>query len=228
MNPVDDIIKELKRLSVPERKADFQRFGINIDNALFIQMPVLRDIAKSIGKNHKLAGDLWNTGLHEARIIACLIDDPDKVTEKQMEKWVKDFNSWDLCDQCCNNLFRKTRFAHQKAVEWSSREEEFVKRAGFVMIAVLAVHDKKSEDNVFLKFLEIAKKQSTDERNFVKKAINWAIRQIGKRNECLNQKAIAICHQIEKKDSKSSRWVAKDAFRELNSEGIKKRLHINR
>ena len=186
------------------------------------------DIAKSIGKNHKLAGDLWNTGLHEARIIACLIDDPDKVTEKQMEKWVKDFNSWDLCDQCCNNLFRKTRFAHQKAVEWSSREEEFVKRAGFVMIAVLAVHDKKSEDNVFLKFLEIAKKQSTDERNFVKKAINWAIRQIGKRNECLNQKAIAICHQIEKKDSKSSRWVAKDAFRELNSEGIKKRLHINR
>lgn len=226
MNPIDDIIKELKKLSVPNRKADFLRFGINIDNALFIQMPVLRDIAKSVGKNHKLAEDLWNTGIHEARIIACLIDEPDKVTEKQMEKWVKDFNSWDICDQCCNNLFRKTRFAHQKAVEWSSREEEFVKRAGFVMMAVLAVHDKKSEDNVFLKFLEIAKKESTDERNFVKKAVNWAIRQIGKRNELLNQKATAICHQIEKKDSKSSKWIAKDALRELNSEEVKKRLHI--
>ncbi|MCK5026085.1 MAG: DNA alkylation repair protein [Nanoarchaeota archaeon] len=226
MNPIDDIIKELKKLSVPNRKADFLRFGINIDNALFIQMPVLRDIAKSVGKNHKLVEDLWNTGIHEARIIACLIDEPDKVTEKQMEKWVKDFNSWDICDQCCNNLFRKTRFAHQKAVEWSSREEEFVKRAGFVMMAVLAVHDKKSEDNVFLKFLEIAKKESTDERNFVKKAVNWAIRQIGKRNELLNQKATAICHQIEKKDSKSSKWIAKDALRELNSEEVKKRLHI--
>lgn len=226
MNSLDDIIKELKKLSVPNRKADFLRFGINIDNALFIQMPVLRDIAKSVGKNHKLAEDLWNTGIHEARIIACLIDEPDKVTEKQMEKWVKDFNSWDICDQCCNNLFRKTRFAHQKAVEWSSREEEFVKRAGFVMMAVLAVHDKKSEDNVFLKFLEIAKKESTDERNFVKKAVNWAIRQIGKRNELLNQKATAICHQIEKKDSKSSKWIAKDALRELNSEEVKKRLHI--
>lgn len=226
MNSIDDIIKELKKLSVPNRKADFLRFGINIDNALFIQMPVLRDIAKSVGKNHKLAEDLWNTGIHEARIIACLIDEPDKVTEKQMEKWVKDFNSWDICDQCCNNLFRKTRFAHQKAVEWSSREEEFVKRAGFVMMAVLAVHDKKSEDNVFLKFLEIAKKESTDERNFVKKAVNWAIRQIGKRNELLNQKATAICHQIEKKDSKSSKWIAKDALRELNSEEVKKRLHI--
>ena len=226
MNSIDDIIKELKKLSVPNRKADFLRFGINIDNALFIQMPVLRDIAKSVGKNHKLVEDLWNTGIHEARIIACLIDEPDKVTEKQMEKWVKDFNSWDICDQCCNNLFRKTRFAHQKAVEWSSREEEFVKRAGFVMMAVLAVHDKKSEDNVFLKFLEIAKKESTDERNFVKKAVNWAIRQIGKRNELLNQKATAICHQIEKKDSKSSKWIAKDALRELNSEEVKKRLHI--
>ncbi|MCK5629900.1 MAG: DNA alkylation repair protein [Nanoarchaeota archaeon] len=226
MNPIDDIIKELKKLSVPNRKADFLRFGINIDNALFIQMPVLRDIAKSVGKNHKLVEDLWNTGIHEARIIACLIDEPDKVTEKQMEKWVKDFNSWDICDQCCNNLFRKTRFAHQKAVEWSSREEEFVKRAGFVMMAVLAVHDKKSEDNVFLKFLEIAKKESTDERNFVKKAVNWAIRQIGKRNELLNQKATAICHQIEKKDSKPSKWIAKDALRELNSEEVKKRLHI--
>lgn len=226
MNSIDDIIKELKKLSVPNRKADFLRFGINIDNALFIQMPVLRDIAKSVGKNHKLAEDLWNTGIHEARIIACLIDEPDKVTEKQMEKWVKDFNSWDICDQCCNNLFRKTRFAHQKAVEWSSREEEFVKRAGFVMMAVLAVHDKKSKDNVFLKFLKIAKKESTDERNFVKKAVNWAIRQIGKRNELLNQKATAICHQIEKKDSKSSKWIAKDALRELNSEEVKKRLHI--
>lgn len=226
MNSVDDIIKELKNLSVPERKADFLRFGINIDNALFIQMPVLRDIAKSLGKNHKLAEDLWDTGVHEARIIACLIDEPDNVTEKQMEKWVKDFNSWDVCDQCCNNLFRKTRFAHQKAIEWSSREEEFVKRAGFVMMAVLAVHDKRSGENVFLKFLKIAKKESTDERNFVKKAVNWAIRQIGKRDKCLNQKATTICHQIEKKDSKSSRWIAKDALRELNSEEVKKRLHI--
>lgn len=226
MNSVDDIIKQLKKHSVPERKADFLRFGINIDNTLFIKMPILRDIAKSIGKNHKLADDLWKTGVHEARIVACLIDNPDKVTEKQMEKWVKDFNSWDICDQCCNNLFRKTIFAHQKAVEWSSRKEEYVKRAGFVMMAVLAVHDKKAKDNVFLKFLKIAEKKSTDERNFVKKAVNWAIRQIGKRNPVLNEKAIEISSKIEQKPFKSARWVAKDALRELNSKEVRKRLHI--
>ena len=228
MNSVDEIIANLKKHSVPERKADFLRFGINIDNALFIQMPILRDMAKSIGQNHKLAEDLWETGVHEARILACLIDEPDKVTEKQMEKWARDFNLWDICDQCCNNFFRKTRFAHQKAVEWSSREEEFVKRAGFVMMAVLAVHDKKAKDNVFLKFLKIAEKKATDKRNFVKKAINWAIRQIGKRNPALNKKAITICCQIVKKDSKSSQWIAKDALRELNSEAIIKRLRLNR
>jgi 3-methyladenine DNA glycosylase AlkD len=151
-----------------------------------------------------------------------MIDDPREVTDDQMERWAKDFNSWDVCDQCCNNLFRKAAHAHEKALEWSSRQEEFVKRAGFVLMACLAVHDKKVGDEAFLKFLPIIKRESTDARNFVKKAVNWALRQIGKRNKRLNQAALATAGEISAMESGAAKWIASDAIRELAGEKVQK------
>jgi len=219
-----DIIKKLKSLYNPKNLEGMAKFGINPQNTLGISVYVVRDIAKEIGKNHKLAGQLWNSEIHEARILSGLIDEPDKVTEKQMESWVKDFDSWDVCDQVCSNLFDKTSFAYEKAFEWSKREEEFIKRAGFVLMASLSVHDKKAEDIEYEQFFPIIKKHSTDERNFVKKAVNWALRQIGKRNLSLNKKAIQTALEIQKIDSKNARWIANDALRELRSKKVQKRL----
>jgi 3-methyladenine DNA glycosylase AlkD len=153
-----------------------------------------------------------------------MIDAPEKVTEAQLERWVKDFDSWDVCDQDCSNLFDQTKFAHKKAVEWSKRREEFIKRAGFVLMAALAVHDKEADNEKFLRFLRVIKREATDERNFVKKAVNWALRQIGKRNLSLNKSAIMTGKEIQKIDSKSARWIASDAIRELTSRMVQKRL----
>ena len=218
------IIGKLESLSDPEAVKGMARFGINPENTYGVSIPNLRKIAREVGKDHALAQQLWTSGIHEARILASMIDDPKITTEEQMESWVKDFDSWDVCDQCCSNLFDKVKFAHQKADEWSRREEEFVKRAGFVMMAALAVHDKKATDEEFLKFLPIIKRESTDNRNFVKKAINWALRQIGKRNPNLNKIAIKTTEEIQQIDSKSARWIATDAIRELNSEAVQQKL----
>lgn len=200
------------------------RFGINPKNTYGVSIPVLRKMARQIGKNHILAQKFWDSGIHEARILAGMIDLPEMVTEKQMEYWVKDFDSWDVCDQVCSNLFDRTKFTYKKAIEWSKRKEEFVKRAGFVLMAALAVHDKEASDKEFLKFLPIIKKEATDERNFVKKAVNWALRQIGKRNSNLNRMAAQRAKEIQRLDSKAARWIASDALRELTSETVRKKL----
>ncbi len=219
-----DILRKLKSMSNPDAVAGMARFGISHRNALGVSIPVLRRMAKEIGENHKLAGQLWTSGIHEARILAGMIDDPEMVTEEQMENWAKDIDSWDLCDQCCSNLFDKIDFAYRKAIEWTSRDEKFVKRAGFVLMACLAVHDKKAADKRFERFFPLIKREAKDERNFVKKAVNWALRQIGKRNLNLNRMAVKIAKQIQKIDSKSARWIASDALRELTSEAVQKRL----
>jgi len=208
------IISELKKHSNPKDREGMARFGINPKYALGVHIPVLRNLAKKIGKNHKIAEDLWKTKIHEARILACMIDDPKIVAEKQLEEWVKEFNSWDLCDQCCMNLFDKLPIAWKKAVEWPKRKEEFVRRAGFSLMACLAWHDKKAKDKDFLKLFPVIKKYSTDDRNFVRKAVNWALRQIGKRNKNLNKKAIALAKEIQEIDSKTAKWIAGDAIRE--------------
>jgi len=220
----NDIIQKIKSLSNPEAVKGMARFGINPENTYGVSIPNLRDMAKETGKDHALAQQLWASGIHEARLLASFIDKAEMVTEAQMESWVKDFDSWDVCDQCCSNLFDKTKFAHQKAVEWSEREEEFVKRAGFVMMAALAVHDKKAADEDFAKFLPIIKREADDSRNFVKKAVNWALRQIGKRNHNLNQMAVKTAGEIQQTDAKSARWIAADAIRELTSEKVQNRL----
>jgi len=218
------IMTRLQAAADPQAVAGMARFGINSQNTLGVSIPVLRQIAKESGKNHSLAGELWSSGIHEARLLASMIDDPKQVTEAQMEAWVGDFNSWDVCDQVCSNLFDKTPYAWDKAVQWSSRPEEFVRRAGFVLMAALAVHDKRASNEQLAAFFPLIVAQSTDERNFVKKAVNWALRQIGKRNRSLNRLAIGAARQIQEIDSRTARWIAADALRELTSEKIQAKL----
>ena len=218
------ILKKLKTLGKKKNRDGMARFGINTQKAFGVSVPDMRAIAKEVGRDRSVARKLWDSGYHEARIVASMIDVPGEVTEEQMDEWVLEFNSWDLCDQVISNLFRKTVYADRKAREWCKREEEFVRRAGYVMIAMLAVSDKKADDEFFVKYFPLIKKGATDNRNFVKKGVNWAVRQIGKRNLGLNKKAIALCCEIEEIDSPSARWIAKDAIRELDSKEVKERL----
>lgn len=219
-----EVLKRLKSLSNPKAVPGMAKYGINTKNTLGISIPDLRSLAKEIGKNHSLALRLWASKIHEARMLASMIDSPKLVAEKQMEDWAKDFDSWDVCDQCCCNLFDKTDFAHPMAIEWSKRDEEFVKRAGFALMAALAVHDKKSNDRRFLKFFPIIKREAKDDRNYVKKAVNWALRGIGKRNLNLNKIAIQTAKEIKEMDSKIAKWIGSDALKELTSKKIQKRL----
>jgi len=219
------VLLQLKSLSNAENVAGMARFGINPKNTYGISIPNLRRIAKELGTDHVLALQLWKSKIHEARILASMIDSPDRVSSKQMDLWANDFDSWDVCDQCCSNLFDKTAHAYTKAVEWTSSGKEFVKRAGFSLMAALAAHDKTAADRQFIEFLKIIEERSDDERNFVKKSVNWALRGIGKRNVRLNAAAIASAHRIRQRDSSASRWIASDALRELTNSKVQKRLH---
>ncbi|MFQ5908747.1 MAG: DNA alkylation repair protein [Thermoplasmata archaeon] len=219
-----EVLQRLNDLADPEGRAGMARFGIATDRALGIRIPKLRRLAKEVGRDHDLALELWETRIHEARILASMVDDPAHVTEGQMEAWVGDFDSWDVCDQVCGNLFDKTPYAYRKAVSWSGRNKEFVKRAGFALMAWIAAHDKKAEDAAFLPFLPLIVRASVDDRNFVKKAVNWALRQIGKRNRNLNRRAIVAAERVRGLDARAARWIAGDALRELRSAAVQARL----
>ncbi|XUX00962.1 MAG: DNA alkylation repair protein [Dehalogenimonas sp.] len=225
MTTCDSIIAELKFLANPANVAGMARFGIKADNTLGVSMPVLRSMAKPCRKNHELAAELWQSGIHEARILASLIDDPRKVTPNQMEAWTADFDSWDVCDQVCSNLWEKTPYAYAKAIEWSRRSEEFVRRAGFVLMARSVVGGKKhlAPDQMAVIFAEI-ERAAADDRNYVKKAVGWALRQIGKSSLELNRQAIATAEKITLIDAPSARWIAADALRELKTDAVQKRL----
>jgi 3-methyladenine DNA glycosylase AlkD len=215
---LDQIVGNLRTLANPDNVAGMARYGISPKGCLGVPMPVLRKMAKEIGHRHGLAEELWQSEIHEARILAGLIDDPSLVTEEQMERWVVDIDSWDICDQLCGNLFCRTGLALEKASAWSGRPETFVKRAGFVLMAALAVHDKQADDAVFASFLPRIAREAGDDRNFVKKAVNWALRQIGKRNPALNLLAVETARKIREMDARSARWIAADALRELTDE----------
>ncbi len=219
-----EILSRLKAMRNPANVAGMARFGINSENTLGISVYDLRNMAKEIGVDHGLALRLWDSGIHEARLLAVFLDEPAKVNEAQMEKWAGDFNSWDVCDQASTSLFDQTGLAWKKAREWSSREEEFVKRAGFALMAGLAVHDKSAGNEAFIGLLPIIKREAKDGRNFVRKAVNWALRNIGKRNIILNREAVKTAKEIAKIDSKSAKWIAADALRELESAKVKTRL----
>ena len=222
---VNAALARLEAAGDPDVVAGLGRVGVSVDRIYGVKIPVLRALAKEIGQDHDLALALWETGVHEARILATMIDHPKWVTEEQMDRWVEDFNAWDVCDQCLCNLFDLMgRLAQQKALEWSYREEEYVKRAGFVLMARLAVGKKGMEDDDFEPFWPRLIEEATDERNFVKKAVNWALRQMGKRNAHLNRRAIAVAETMQHIDSPSARWIASDALRELTSEAVQERL----
>lgn len=212
-----EIVKFLKSRANPKNVAGMARFGINRKNTLGVNTPILRQLAKRIGKNHKLAGELWKTGIHEAKILAGMIAEPKLATEQLMNSWTAEFDSWDVCDQVCMNFFDKTPLAWARAKTWARDEREFVRRGGFALAAALAFHDKSAPDEKFLRFFPLIKKYSIDERNYVRKAVNWALRQIGKRNANLRAQAIKLAGQIKKIDSPAARWIAADALRELSA-----------
>ncbi|HOH83716.1 MAG TPA: DNA alkylation repair protein [Bacteroidales bacterium] len=224
MKETQDILHFLQEHSNPSNVKGMARFGIATGQAFGVPLPALRQKAKSYKKNRALALDLWQSGHHEARIMATMIDDCKQVTEAQMEQWAHDFDSWDVCDQCCSNLFDKTAFAINKSTEWTTRHEEFVKRAGFTMIACLAVHAKKMDDRQFIEFLPLIVRESTDDRNFVRKAVNWALRQIGKRNTALYPEALAVAQKLMLSENKTARWIGTDASKELQNEKIINRI----
>lgn len=224
METVEEVMGELQSKAKADNIEGMARFAIVGDQRMGVSVPDMRKIAKSVGKNHQLALDLWDTGVPEGMIVAGMIAEPDKLTEQQMEDWVVDINSWDICDQVCMNLFEKTPLAEKKIFEWSTREGEFVKRTSYALIACLAWHDKQAVDERFINYFPLIVAGSTDERNFVKKAVNWALRNIGKRNQNLNKQAIRVANQIHEIDSKSARWIASNALRELESEKIQLRL----
>lgn len=224
-----EIISDLKTYRNEKNIAGMARFGISGKNILGgPNTPTLRKMAKEIKKEvgesrHQIALELWDSGIHEAKILASMIDDPNKVTAKQMDDWIRDFDSWDVCDQVCMNLFDCTYIALEKASEWSKRKPEFEKRAGFALMAALANHDNKNNHDKELKeFFPIILRESCDERNYVRKAVNWALRQIGKRNSELKKEAMKTAEEILKVNNKTAQWIAKDALRELKGKDVKK------
>jgi len=201
-----------------------KRFGMPSENVLGVAAPKLRSLAKKIGKDQDLSLKLWSTGILEARGLAALTGDPAKVSKRQMEQWVKEFDSWGVCDACCACLFAHTPHALEAAFKWSKSEKEFIKRAGFVMMAEIAIHLKTLDDRQFLPMLKAIRREAYDERNFARKAVNWALRQIGKRNSFLNEQAIKTARSVHALNSPSARWVANDALRELQSSKVQLRL----
>ena len=220
----DRVLRRLRALENPTDREGMARFGINPDHALGIGVTMLRAIAKETGRNHDLALELWASGIHEARILATIVDDPKLVSKDQMQSWVEDLDSWDLCDQTCMNLFWQADGGVEMALEWAERDEEFVKRAAFALMARFATKSAKAPDEVLESFLPIIEQAADDDRNFVRKAVNWALRGIGKRNAHLNEQAIACAGRIRARDTKSARWIANDALRELTSDKVRARL----
>ncbi len=224
MSSVEEVLDLLKTKAKSDQLEGMAKFGIVTEQRMGVSVPDMRKIAKKVGKNHPLALALWETGILEARIVAGMIANPEELTEEQMEAWVGGINSWDVCDQVCMNLFEKSPLAQRKIFEWSQREEEFVKRAAFALIAYLAWHDKEAGDEAFTQYFPLIQREATDPRNFVKKAVNWALRNIGKRNLHLNKAAIEVAKEIREIDDKTARWVANNAIKELESEKVQEKL----
>ncbi len=221
---LESVLKALRERADPSRVEGMARYGIDTSRALGVSLPEIRAVARSVGRRHALAQQLWATEIHEARILASMVDEPERVTPSQMDRWARDFASWDVCDQVCSNLFVRTPHAYEKAARWSSCRAEFVKRAAFSLMASLAVHDKDAGEDAFVAFLPLIVAGSSDERNFVKKSVSWALRQIGKRDRRLNASAIATAEEIRAIDSRAAWWIAADSLRELRSEAVQARL----
>jgi 3-methyladenine DNA glycosylase AlkD len=226
--PVDETVRavlaSLKRSGNKKTRDGLSRYGIPADKAVGVSVGKLRQLAKRFGRNHELALALWETDCYEARMLASFVDEPGRVTPHQMDRWSRDFDNWAICDTICFHLFDRTPHAWRKIPQWARRRDEFVKRGAFALLASLTVHDKQAEDERFLRGLVLVERAADDERNFVKKAVNWALRSIGKRNAALHAAAVAVAHRLADKDSPAARWVGKDALRELISPAVTRRL----
>jgi 3-methyladenine DNA glycosylase AlkD len=224
MSSPEEILMKLKAKARPDQLAGMARYGLRIENRLGVQIPELRKLAKETGKNHQLAMELWQSGIAEARILAAMVAEPEKLTEQQMDSMVNDIDSWDIGDQTCMNLFEKTPLAWRKITEWSQRNEEFVKRTAYGLIACIAWHDKKAEDQKLVALFPVIAHGAQDQRKSIQKAVSWALRNIGKRNPNLNQQAITLAQKIRETNTKPAKWVSSDVIRELTSEPVQKRL----
>lgn len=221
---IGSIVGELRRLGTKRNVEGLAHYGIRAEKVFGVSKPKLDALARKIGKNHALGLELWSTGIQDAKILAGLISEPGKVTASQMELWVRDFDNWDSCDGTCCHLFVLARPAWPKAFAWTKRKEEFQKRGGFALAAYLAYRDKSANDGKYLSFLKVIEREADDDRNFVRKAVNWALRNIGKRNRRLNRAAIATARRLRKRESRAARWIAADALRELEGEAVQARL----
>lgn len=228
----DEIINELRQLTDPTKAFDFERYAIKTPKWFGIRAPELkafaREVKKVVADRHAAALELWTSGIYDARAVAFLIDDPKQVTPAQMDEWCSDFDNWATVDGACGYLFCRTPYAYEKAFEWAKREPEFEKRAGFSMMAYLAVHDKKAPNEKLAAFFPVIEEHAFDGRNFVKKAINWALRQIGKRDLALNKLAVECSLRIKQQGTAPARWIAADALRELQSDAVLERLRSKR
>jgi 3-methyladenine DNA glycosylase AlkD len=215
MTRTDDILKRLQRAGSAANVAGMARYGIRPAKAYGVATPAIRSIAKELGSNTGLASVLWSTNVLEARILASMIADPQQMPEEEVERWVREFDCWSVCDSACIGMLWKTPYAWRKVREWSRREPEYERRAAFALLAGLAVHDKTATDKQFISALRLVSKAARDDRNFVKKAVNWALRQIGKRNPVLREAAIETAESLIATDSRAARWIGHDALREL-------------
>jgi 3-methyladenine DNA glycosylase AlkD len=222
--PLGQVLSKLREKADSANLEGMGRYGMAVDHRLGVSVADMRQIVKRLKKNHALASNLWGTGLAEGKIVASMIDEPEKLTEAQMDSWVMGFDSWDVCDQVCMNLFENSPLAWKKIPEWSKREETFVKRAAFALIACLAWHSKEATDEDFLRLFPVIKSGAVDERNFVKKSVNWALRNIGKRNLNLNKAAVNLAEQICQLDSKTAKWIGSNAIKELKSKPVQEKL----
>lgn len=221
----NDVLKWLEKRGTARNRNGMARFGIASPKIFGVSMATMEPLARRLGRNHELALALWSTQWHEARILATIVDEPALVTLRQMNAWARDFDNWAICDSACYQLFDRTPYAVAKVNQWSSRRTEFVKRGAFALMAGLAVHDKRRPDDDFLRFLPIIARGADDDRNFVKKAVNWALRQIGKRNVALNAAATEAAARLLTHPSPAARWIGRDAHRELTSAAVQFRLH---
>lgn len=221
---VTEVLAWLERRGSRRNREGMAQFGIGSAQAVGVSMATMRPLVKRLGRDHDLAGQLWRSGWLEARVLAAFIADPARLTSRQMEQWVAAFDNWAVCDSMCMHLFDRTPYAWQKIPVWAKRKPEFTRRAAFATLAALAVHDKRAGDRAFLKMLPLIEAAADDDRNFVKKAVNWALRQIGKRNLALNAAAIVVAERLAARESRASRWIGRDALRELTSAAVQRRL----
>ncbi len=228
MQSAEGVMARLRALANPKSVAGMAHFGIATDGRYGLSVPTMRAVAKEIGRNHTLALDLWETGQSEARAIACMIADPAKMTSAQADRWARGIDSWDICDGFAYDLISRTPMRWSKPAVWARSKHEFVRRAAFALIAGLAVHDKAAQDSDFSPMLDLINDATADDRNFVKKAVNWALRQIGKRNLALNRRAIVTAREIQRIDARAARWIAADALRELQSDAVQARLRSSK